>query len=98
MMMAVRRCTTQPGIGKCCQAASQGLINKPMIVTTTNGRERCAICTITQSQSKDPRKRGRNIFQFRFLKNGTCGIGPSGCAYLGGNQGQQNILPPPAGF
>lgn len=91
--MAVRRCTTQPGIGACCRAAQQGLLNRPMRIQTANGTERCAVCSTHPSTSRDPRKAGRPVFQFRWQKNNLCGIGPSGCPYLGGQQGtQQNQL------
>ena len=98
--MAVRRCTTQPGFGKCCQAAQQGLLNRPMQVTDSKGNVRCAQCSTRQSRSRDPRKAGRTVFEFRFLKNQTCGIGPNGCPYLGpgGQQLQVGSQGTPAVF
>lgn len=93
-----RRCTTVPGFGTCCRAASQGLLNRPFQMTDARGNTRCAECTTDRSTSKDPRKNGRPIFRFRFHKNAECGIGPHGCPYLaqGGGQGQI-ALPPPGG-
>ena len=91
--MAVRRCTTQPGIGACCRAAQQNLLNRPFRIQTANGTERCAICSTRQSTSKDPRKAGRTVFNYRFAKNQQCGIGPSGCPYLAGaNNTQSNQI------
>jgi hypothetical protein len=96
--MAVRRCTTSPGFGTCCRAAQQGLLNRPFQITDSKGNVRCAECTTAQSQSKDPRKRGRTIFLYRFHKNQECGIGPNGCPYLGQGGAQQQLGAPPPGF
>jgi hypothetical protein len=88
-----RRCTTTPGYGTCCRAAQAGLLNRVMKMDVgTSGRQRCAICTTHASTSTDPRKRGRTVFQFRWVKNSDpqCGIGPSGCPYLG-NQGNPQL-------
>lgn len=79
-----RRCTTVPGYGTCCRAAQQGLLNQVMQITDSRGNKRCAECATVQSQSRDPRKAGRTVFQFRFHKSAECGIGPSGCPYLAG--------------
>lgn len=95
-----RRCTNVPGYGTCCRAAQQGLINRPMVITV-NGKQRCAECTVRQSRSRDPRKAGRQVFDFRFHKSEQCGIGPSGCPFLAGGAtaggGGRLALPPPGG-
>lgn len=83
-----RRCTTVPGFGVCCRAAQQNLIGRPFQFNDSRGTARCAECTIERSQSKDPRKNGRQIFRFRFHKNQECGIGPGGCPALAGGQQQ----------
>ena len=80
--MSRRTCTTTPGDSACCRAASQGLLNRPFQMTFRNGSVRCAECTTSTSQSRNPAKAGRPIFVFRFHKNADCGIGPHGCAYL----------------
>lgn len=93
--MARRVCTTQPGDGACCRALSQGIQSgQSFKVTMRNGAVRCASCTVVQSQSKNPARRGRNVFQFRFHKSQECGIGPSGCAALaaGGGGTNQGVL------
>lgn len=79
-----RRCTTVPGYGTCCRAAQQGLLNQTMVITDSRGNKRCAECSTRQSTSRDPRKAGRTVFEFRFHKNAECGIGPGGCPYLQG--------------
>jgi hypothetical protein len=79
-----RRCTTVPGLGVCCRAAQQGIANQVFKFTDRNGHVRCAECSIVQSTSRDPRKAGRQVFQFRFHKNQECGIGPGGCPALQG--------------
>jgi hypothetical protein len=89
-----RRCTTTPGLGTCCRAAQQGLLNRPFIINTTHG-QRCAECTTDRSQSRDPRKAGRTIFRFRFHRGTECGIGPGGCPFLQGGGG--GALPAPGG-
>jgi len=80
-----RRCTTVPGFGTCCRAAQQGLLNKPFQFTDSRGSVRCATCATRASTSRS--HPGRTVFQFRFNKNETCGIGPGGCPALaqGGN-------------
>lgn len=60
-------------------------------MTDSRGNTRCAQCDTRPSQSRDPRKQGRTVFQFRFHKNQECGIGPHGCPYLGA-QGQGGQL------
>lgn len=79
-----RRCTTVPGFGVCCRAAQQGIANQVFKFTDRGGHQRCAECAIVQSTSRDPRKAGRQVFQFRFHKNSECGIGPGGCPALQG--------------
>lgn len=79
-----RRCTTTPGLGACCRAAQQGMLNRPFVMTTSGGHQRCAECTTRMSRSRDPRKAGRTVFDFRFHKNSECGIGPGGCPFLSG--------------
>ena len=86
-----RRCTTVPGYGTCCRAAQQGLLNRPFQMTDSKGNTRCASCSTRQSTSRDPRKAGRTVFQFRFEKNTSCGIGPHGCPYIAGGQGQGQL-------
>ena len=102
-----RRCTTVPGYGTCCRAAQQGLINRTMVITDSRGNKRCAECAVVQSKSRDPRKAGKQVFEFRFHKSAECGIGPGGCPYLqggavgfagGGRAGGQLALPGPQGF
>lgn len=100
--MARKVCTTQAGISVCCQAAQAGLLGRPVTFTTRSGAQRCGVCTTHPSMSKDPRKRGKTVFQFRFTANQNCGI-TSGCPYLPGAGGQQMMqqgggflgLPPP---
>jgi len=84
-----RRCTTVPGLARCCQAAQQGLLNRPFRFTDARGNQRCAECSTDTSHSRNPAKAGRPIFRFRFHKNQECGIGPGGCPYLGQQQGGQ---------
>jgi len=93
-----RRCTTVPGFGACCRAATQGILNQPFRMMTSHG-ERCAVCTTHQSTSRDPRKSGRTVFQFRFARNATCGIGPGGCPALaqGGGGGPLTLPGSPSG-
>lgn len=103
-----RRCTTVPGYGTCCRAAQQGLLNQTMVITDSRGNKRCAECSTRQSTSRDPRKAGRTVFEFRFHKNAECGIGPGGCPYLQGGVGagagrplqlgQQRLQLPGPGF
>jgi hypothetical protein len=91
--MPRRVCTTQPGDGACCRALSSGIRSgQSFKVTLRNGSVRCASCTVVASASKDPRKHGRPVFQFRFHKSQECGIGPSGCAALAGQAGGQSQL------
>lgn len=71
--MARRVCQTVPGVGRCCQAAQAGQLNMPIAITTRTGGVRCGHCSVTRSQSKDPRKNGRPIFQFRFIPSSTPG-------------------------
>jgi hypothetical protein len=102
-----RRCTTVPGYGTCCRAAQQGLLNRTMVITVhhPNGgtSQMCAECSTRQSRSRDPRKAGKTVFDFRFHKNAECGIGPGGCPFLntgavgGGGGGQRLALPAPGG-
>ena len=82
-----RRCTTVPGYGTCCRAASQGLLGRPFQMTDSRGSTRCAQCD-TVAKTK-----GRGMgFRFRWHKNQECGIGPHGCPYLGAQgQGQLQI-------
>lgn len=90
-----RRCTTVPGFGRCCAAFQQGIQDR-FTFTDSRGTQRCARCSIRQSQSKNPQKRGRNVFHFEFLKNSVCGIGPGGCPVLTPGQGQGQLsLPGP---
>lgn len=77
-----RVCQTTPGDSACCLAAQQGLLGRPFRFRDRSGHERCGQCDTRPSQSRDPRKAGRMVFQFRFHKNAQCGIGPSGCAAL----------------
>jgi len=81
--MARRVCTTAPGLSVCCQAAQMGLLGRPVTFTTRSGAQRCGVCSTHPSQSRDPRKRGRTVFQFRFAPNMACGI-TSGCPALAG--------------
>lgn len=87
-----RRCTTVPGYGFCCNAAQQNALNRPVRMTTSGGKQRCVQCT-TITRTKN---RGQG-FQFRFVKNAQCGIGPSGCPVLGqgaiGNAGNTTQIP-----
>jgi len=86
-----RRCTTVPGFGTCCRAAQQGLLNKPFQFTDSRGNVRCATCATRSSTSRS--HPGRTVFQFRFNKNETCGIGPGGCPALTQNApGSSNTL------
>ena len=85
-----RRCTTVPGLGVCCRAMQQGIASGQHFVHNTARGARCAVCTIVQSTSRNPAKAGKQVFQFRFAKGATCGIGPSGCPALGGQQGVQS--------
>lgn len=87
-----RRCTTVPGLGTCCRALQQGVASKFTFVDS-RGAERCASCAVVPSKSVNPKKRGRNVFQFRFLANSVCGIGPGGCPALSGGGGQQLQIP-----
>lgn len=89
-----RRCTTVPGYGTCCRAASQGLLNTVFKMTDRLGHVRCAECATVVSQSK--RRPGATVFQFRWHKSSECGIGPGGCPALTGQQGNLQ-LPPPGG-
>ena len=95
-----RRCTTVPGFGLCCRAAQQGILNQPFVMPSG---KHCGVCRTRQSQSRDPRKAGKTVFDFRFVGNGQCGI-TSGCPALGGNTtnvtrpGNRLALPSPQGF
>jgi len=92
--MARRVCTTAPGLSVCCQAAQMGLLGRPVTFTTRSGAQRCGVCSTHPSQSRDPRKRGRTVFQFRFAPNMACGI-TSGCPALGGGMQQGGPMLPP---
>jgi hypothetical protein len=93
-----RRCTTVPGFGKCCLAAQQGLLGRAFKFNDSRGNTRCGECTTRPSRSRDPRKAGRTVFEFRFHKNAECGIGPGGCPYLtGAGAGQTTLALPPPG-
>ena len=81
--MARKVCTTQPGLSVCCQAAQMGLLGRPVTFTTRSGAQRCGVCNTRPSMSRDPRKRGKTVFQFRFAPNMSCGI-TSGCPALTG--------------
>ena len=76
-----RRCTTVPGFGLCCQASQAGKLNQPIRFNTTHG-QRCGVCTTRPSQSKNPAKAGRTVFQFRFAPGSQCGLGAGGCPTL----------------
>lgn len=80
--MARRVCQTVAGVGRCCQAAQAGQLNQPIAITTRTGSVRCGHCSVVQSQSKNPAKRGRPIFQFRWLPSNTpgCPVTPANCA------------------
>lgn len=84
-----RRCTTVPGFGFCCQAAQQGLLNRPVRMATKTG-ERCVECTTIE------RKNGRLGFQFRFERNAQCGIGSGGCPSLATAVARPSTVPAPA--
>lgn len=77
--MARKVCQTVAGDSTCCQAAAQGRLNQPIPIRGGRG---CGVCSVHPSTSKDPRKAGHPVFQFRFTKNANCGIGPRGCAAL----------------
>lgn len=84
--MARKVCTKQPGQSVCCTAAQQGLTGRPFVFTVQSGcmagQQRCGQCDIvTSSSRKHP---GARVFRFRFHKNASCGIGPSGCPALAG--------------
>lgn len=71
----MRRCTTVPGFGACCQAAQAGTLNQPIRIQTQHG-QRCGMCRPIQ------KRRGGSGFQFRFLKGQACGI-VAGCPVAG---------------
>jgi hypothetical protein len=69
-----------------------------MTFTDRRGNARCGQCDLGSSQSRDPRKRGRPIFIFRFHTNAMCNIGPRGCAALATQQGGMGAPPPVTGM
>lgn len=93
--MSRRVCTTQPGDSACCVAAQRGLLGRPMTFTDRRGNQRCGQCDLGTSMSRDPRKRGKPIFIFRFHTNAMCNIGPRGCAALASVQGGGGMAMPP---
>lgn len=99
--MSRKVCTTQAGDSVCCVAAQRGLLGKPITFTTRTGAQRCGQCDVVPSQSRNPAKTGKPVFQFRFHSNSQCGIGPRGCAALATAQptaqaGAQNFFAPGA--
>ena len=89
-----RRCTNDGSPGKCCQAFSQGIRSgQTFTYTDRNGHARCASCSIRQSHSK--RHPGKQVFQFKFEKNASCGI-VSGCPALAQGGGGGGVLQLPA--
>lgn len=97
--MPKKVCTTQPGDSACCVMAQQGLLGRPVVITTRTGSKRCFTCTTRPSTSK--KHPGVPVFQPRFLPSATCGIGARGCAALAGAGGAPtgfggpSLLPPP---
>lgn len=74
-----RKCSTVPGYGACCAAATQGRLGAPFRFTDSKGNQRCGECNVIQrSKGKGPG------FQFRFHRNSQCGLGPHGCPALAG--------------
>jgi len=94
----MRRCTTVPGYGTCCRALSQGIAQgQAFSFTGPSGRQVCGKCTIAQSQSKNPMKRGKQVFHFSLAAHNLCGIGPSACPALTQGTGGTLQLPAPGG-
>jgi hypothetical protein len=82
-----RRCTTVPGYGACCNALTSGVQSgQPFRMRTSNGGERCAVCTVVGT------RKGGQGFRFRWAKSQACGIGPHGCPALAGAGGMGQTL------
>lgn len=92
--MSIRRCTTTPGFGACCQAAQAGRLNQPIRINTQHG-QRCGVCRPHQKRN------GSQGFIFHFAKSSMCGLSAGGCpvvnpaggGFVGGGQALQ-FLPP----
>lgn len=80
--MSKRVCHSEPGYGACCQMAMAGQLNQSVPVNVPGHGVRCGKCIQMTKKNNTPG------FKFRFQKNNTCGLGPSGCPI--GAQG--NIL------
>lgn len=78
-----RKCTTVPGYGACCAAATQGKLGAPFRFTDHTGKQRCGECNIIDRRpSKCAPNTPRKGFQFRFRPNSDCQMGPGGCPAL----------------
>lgn len=79
----VERCvTTSAGKGVCCTAVTQlgaSVAAAGFQYVDCRGRTVCAKCLIAPSQSRNPAKAGKPVFQYR---RASCG--PGGCPALAG--------------